>query len=108
MIEIVGGSDLTCRLTGEKTHKREVGYCTTAEGVDINRAIIEQGVALACPRFDRRYLPYEQADALAGQFLPRPALGLVPHRAGVRSGLLQRLIAGEDVRPQAALGRSSQ
>ena len=67
MIEIVNGSDLTCQLTGEKTHKRDVGYCTTAEGVDINRAIIEQGVALACPRFDRWYLPYEQASALEAQ-----------------------------------------
>ena len=67
MIEIVGGSDLTCRLTGEKTHKREVGYCFTADGTDINRAIIEQGVALACPRFDRWYLPYEQASALEAQ-----------------------------------------
>jgi endonuclease YncB( thermonuclease family) len=69
MIEIVNGSDLTCQLTGEKTHKRDVGYCFTADGTDINRAIIEQGVALACPRFDRRYLPYEQASAL--EALPR-------------------------------------
>jgi endonuclease YncB( thermonuclease family) len=67
MIEIVNGSELTCQLTGEKTHKRDVGYCFTTEGVDINRAIIEQGVALACPRFDRWYLPYEQASALEAQ-----------------------------------------
>jgi endonuclease YncB( thermonuclease family) len=33
-------SELTCRLTGEKTHGREVGYCVTADGVDINQAII--------------------------------------------------------------------
>ena len=39
MIGIVT-SDLTCRLTGEKTYRREVGYCTTANGTDINRAII--------------------------------------------------------------------
>jgi endonuclease YncB( thermonuclease family) len=55
MIEIISGSELTCQLTGENTHKREVGYCFTSDGVDINRAIIEQGVALACPRFERRY-----------------------------------------------------
>ena len=35
MIEIISGSDLTCQLTCEKTHRREVGYCFTAEGVDI-------------------------------------------------------------------------
>jgi endonuclease YncB( thermonuclease family) len=59
--------ELTCRLTGEKTYRREVGYCTTANGTDINRAIIAQGAALACPRYDDRYVPFEQAAALAAQ-----------------------------------------
>src|SRR5262245_61201436 len=45
-------SELTCRLTGEKTHGREVGYCFTSDGVDINQAIIASGAALACPRYD--------------------------------------------------------
>ena len=66
MATLVTG-ELTCRLTGEKTHRREVGYCTTADGVDINQAIIAQGAALACPRFDDRHLPFEQAAALAAQ-----------------------------------------
>jgi endonuclease YncB( thermonuclease family) len=57
MIDIVADSQLTCVLTGEKMHRRDVGYCTTADGVDINRAIIEQGAALACPRYDARYFP---------------------------------------------------
>jgi endonuclease YncB( thermonuclease family) len=51
----------------KKTHRREVGYCTTANGIDINQAIIAQGAALACPRYDTRYLPFEQAAALAAQ-----------------------------------------
>ena len=38
---------------------REVGYCFTADGVDINQAIIARGVALACPRFDARYVQFE-------------------------------------------------
>jgi endonuclease YncB( thermonuclease family) len=59
--------ELTCRLTGEKTYRREVGYCTKANGTDINRAIIAQGAARACPRYDDRYVPYEQAAALAAQ-----------------------------------------
>ena len=66
MTKIVTGK-LTCRLTGEKTHRREVGYCTTDERIDINRAIIAQGAALACPRYDDRYVPFEQAAALAAQ-----------------------------------------
>jgi endonuclease YncB( thermonuclease family) len=58
---------LTCQLTGEHTWKREVGYCFTANGTDINREIIEMGVALACPRYDTRYVQFEQAEALAVQ-----------------------------------------
>src|SRR5262245_6708761 len=34
MIGIVGNASLTCRLTGEKTYSREVGWCVTAGGVD--------------------------------------------------------------------------
>ena len=60
-------SELTCHLTGEKTHGREVGYCFTSNGIDINQAIIASGAALACPRYDARYLQYERADALAAQ-----------------------------------------
>jgi endonuclease YncB( thermonuclease family) len=48
-----------------------VGYCTTTAGVDINREIIAQGAALACPRYDDRYMRLEQAAALAVQ--PRSA-----------------------------------
>ena len=66
MIGIVTG-ELTCRLTGEKTWRRDVGYCFTSDGVDINQAIIAQGAALACPRYDTRYVPFEQAAALAAQ-----------------------------------------
>ena len=66
MATLVTGT-LTCRLTGEKADGREVGYCTTAGGSDINRAIIAQGAALACPRYDTRYVPFEQEAALAAQ-----------------------------------------
>jgi endonuclease YncB( thermonuclease family) len=67
MMGIVNGSDLRCILTGEETRRREVGYCVTSNGTDINREIIEMGMALACPRYDTRYVRFEQADALAVQ-----------------------------------------
>jgi endonuclease YncB( thermonuclease family) len=67
MIAIIGNSELHCRLTGEKAYNREVGYCITAQGVDINQAIVAAGAALACPRYDGGYLAYEQAAALAVQ-----------------------------------------
>ena len=64
---IVGDSPLRCLLTGEKTRRREVGFCFTADGRDIQREIIEMGAALACPRYDVRYVRFEQAAALAAQ-----------------------------------------
>ena len=66
MIDIIGNSELTCRLTGERTHRREVGYCVTADGVDIGQAIIAAGAALACPRFDPRYLHHGRRQELNG------------------------------------------
>ena len=67
METIVGDGPLTCFTTGEKTYRRDVGFCFTPDGTDINREIIEQGAALSCPRYDARYLQFEQADALAVQ-----------------------------------------
>jgi endonuclease YncB( thermonuclease family) len=69
---------LTCRLTGEKTYRREVGYCVTDTGIDINQAIIEAGAALACPRYDNRYMVYETAAARAAQ--PRSSYCVVRQR----------------------------
>jgi endonuclease YncB( thermonuclease family) len=67
MMMVIVTPSLSCRLTGEKTWDREVGYCSTSDGVDINRAIIERGFALACPGFDPRYLKFEQPQAVAVQ-----------------------------------------
>jgi hypothetical protein len=58
LMTIVTG-ELTCRLTGEKNRRREIGYCSTADWVDIAQALIA-GFALACPRFDPRSLPFKQ------------------------------------------------
>ena len=77
LIDIVGDSELTCRLTGEKTHRREVGYCATSDGIDINQQIIARGAALSCSRFDTRYLAFEQPAALVAQ--PRASY-CVPRR----------------------------
>ena len=66
MQAIVTGT-LSCTLTGEKTHGREVGFCVTPAGLDINREIIRNGHALSCPRFDDRYLSDETAETRAAQ-----------------------------------------
>jgi micrococcal nuclease len=68
MLKIVGSAQLICDLTGERSYKREVGFCYTHDtGTDIGQAIIEQGFALACPRYSKKYVPYEQAAARARQ-----------------------------------------
>jgi endonuclease YncB( thermonuclease family) len=58
------GNWLKCELTGEKTRGREVGFCRNADNVDIAEAIIKSGLALACPRYSKRYLKFEQPQAL--------------------------------------------
>ena len=47
MRTLVGANELTCTLTGERTHRREVGYCVTADGTDITRRSSPK--ALRCP-----------------------------------------------------------
>jgi endonuclease YncB( thermonuclease family) len=63
----IAGSWLKCELTGEKTHGREVGYCTNAKGEDIAERIISQGFALACAHYSTRYVKFEQAATLQRQ-----------------------------------------
>jgi endonuclease YncB( thermonuclease family) len=68
-MQAIVGNWLRCGLTGEKTHDREVGYCTNATDQDIGEAIIKKGLALACECFSDRYVRFEQPDAVAR--LPR-------------------------------------
>jgi endonuclease YncB( thermonuclease family) len=63
MQNIVRGYTITCHLTGERTRNREVGYCLTDTGLDINREIIRMGEALSCPRYSDRYLEDETEEA---------------------------------------------
>jgi endonuclease YncB( thermonuclease family) len=67
MRAIVGDGDLVCRLTGERTWGREVGFCFKPDGTDISQAIIAGGWALSCPRYDTRYLRFETVAAQAAQ-----------------------------------------
>jgi len=55
----IAGSWLKCELTGEKTHGRDVGFCTNAKGEDIAERIISAGYALACPHYSVRYVRFE-------------------------------------------------
>ena len=59
------GSPVTCILTGERTRGREVGYCFRGDGLNLNQAIIISGAALACPRYDARYVALETEEARA-------------------------------------------
>ena len=54
-------------IAGEKTWGREVGYCATAAGTDINPEIIARGAALSCPHYDGRYRAFERPEALSAQ-----------------------------------------
>lgn len=43
---MIGGQQVTCRSTERDKHGRYLAYCT-AGGVDLNRAMVERGMALA-------------------------------------------------------------
>jgi endonuclease YncB( thermonuclease family) len=58
MRRLVGGRVVRCELTGERTHGREVGYCS-AGGTDLNGEMVRGGWALSCPRYSRRYVGLE-------------------------------------------------
>ena len=62
-MEVIVRYELTCRLTGEKFNRMEVGYCTTPDGTDIAQAIVTTGWALACPIHDDRYVKFEKSEA---------------------------------------------
>jgi len=62
-MEMIVRYELTCRLTGEKFNRMEVGYCTTTDGTDIAQAIVATGLALACPIYDDRYVQFEKSEA---------------------------------------------
>jgi micrococcal nuclease len=58
MRRLVGSREVQCELTGERTHGREVGYCS-AGGTDLNGEMVRGGWALSCPRYSRRYVGLE-------------------------------------------------
>lgn len=55
---LVGRRLVRCELTGEMTRRREVGYCEAA-GRDLQAELVRTGVAMACPRYSRRYVSLE-------------------------------------------------
>jgi len=50
MMALVLRKTVTCKLTGEQSHDREIGVCYL-DGKDIGETIIEAGFARDCPRF---------------------------------------------------------
>jgi len=66
-MERIVGKSLACDLTGEKTWRREVGFCFNDEGQDIGEEIVKSGLALSCPRYSRKYLKFERSEALEVQ-----------------------------------------
>lgn len=67
---IVAGQTVRCALSGQTSHKRQVGVCWVRT-LDIGAAIIATGRARDCPRYsDGRYSAVERPEARS---LPLPA-----------------------------------
>lgn len=58
LVRMIGDQPTVCHLTGETTRNRAVGYCEVG-GRDLQAELVRQGYAMACPRFDERYVPLE-------------------------------------------------
>lgn len=57
--DILDSGPVTCRLTGARSHGRDVATCTT-DGADIGRVMVQAGFALDCARYSGgRYRKYE-------------------------------------------------
>ena len=73
MRDLVRGQTVTCDLTGEVTHDRQVGHCALAtDGYDLGALLIEAGMAGRCARYDPDGL-YRAIQQEAG-----PYVGLMP------------------------------
>lgn len=65
----LGGRELRCELTGEKSYDRLVGRCYL-NGDDVAEMLIAEGLARDCPRYSGgRYARFEQPGAMS---LPLP------------------------------------
>lgn len=67
---IIGRQHLTCRLSGQQTHDREVGRCFLPSGQDIAEVLIQEGLCGRCARYDRRG-HYVAAERAAGRYAGR-------------------------------------
>jgi micrococcal nuclease len=47
------GTTITCNLTGKTTYRRVVGKCFLPSGLELNRLMVEGGMALDCKAYSR-------------------------------------------------------
>lgn len=72
MMRIVQGQQLSCSLTGARSHDRMIGTCHDEGGRDVARELVRAGLGRDCPRYSRgRYAGTETA--WARQNLPLPS-----------------------------------
>lgn len=55
---LIGNRQVTCKLTGETTRGRGVGYCE-AGGKDLQEEFVRGGYVMACPKYTTRYVEFE-------------------------------------------------
>lgn len=67
---LVHQGPVSCSLTGEKTHDREVGRCSLPDGRDIGAVLISQGQCGRCERYDPQGA-YIEPQRRAGPFSGR-------------------------------------
>lgn len=76
LIGLIEGAPITCQVTDRDDYGRLVAKCKTGSGLDLNRAMVAAGYALAYRRYSSDYIADEEAAKSAGlglwamKFLP--------------------------------------
>ena len=60
MRRLIGGSKVTCDISGRDKYRRAIGACFAA-GRDLQQQLVRQGLALAYRKYSSRYVPDEEA-----------------------------------------------
>ena len=57
----IGGKPVTCVGDSRDRYKRLIGYCTFADGTDLNAWLVRQGHAVAYRKYSMKYVEHERA-----------------------------------------------
>jgi endonuclease YncB( thermonuclease family) len=71
LVSITAGRELTCTLTGARSHGRHIGRCTIA-GADVAAALVAAGLCLDCARYSAGAYRAQEPDGARSRLMQKP------------------------------------